>query len=114
MVERYSSRQLKWRSEMIARTESIRSVHEGSQEMYRQAIVNGDLLPSQLEQEWHISGVRTRDSHVAMNGQIQQYGTPFLSGLGNQLRFPGDPNVSAADVVNCRCALSTRITNIVI
>ncbi len=114
MVERYSARQLRWRAEMVARTEALRAVHEGSQDMYNQAIENGDLFQSQLEQEWHIAGKGTRDSHVAMSGQLRPFGVPFLSGLGNQLRFPGDPRAPAADVINCRCAVSTRITNIVL
>jgi len=112
MVDRYSERQLRWRSEMIARTEALRAVHAGSQEMYRQAILSGDLDADTLLQQWIIAGDnRVRSSHAAMSGQRRPIGEPFLSGNGNSLRFPGDPNAPASDTINCRCTLSTRITN---
>ena len=47
---------------------------------------------------------RTRDSHAKVDGEIREVDKPFSNGL----MFPGDPNGSAAEVVNCRCALLQR------
>jgi len=47
---------------------------------------------------------RTRESHVACDGEIRELDEPFSNGL----MFPGDPNGGAAEVINCRCALLQR------
>ena len=44
---------------------------------------------------------RTRESHVAVDGEIRELDEPFSNGL----MFPGDPRGGAAEVINCRCAL---------
>ena len=111
MVTRYEQRSLVMRSETIARTESLRAVHEGNDEMFRQAFESGDLKPEQLTQFWNIAGdIHVRDSHTSMDGQERAVGVPFETGAGNLLRFPGDSAAPAEEVVQCRCALSNRIT----
>lgn len=47
---------------------------------------------------------RTRDSHRHVDGEIRELDEKFSNGL----MFPGDPNGSAAEVVNCRCTSNTR------
>ena len=47
---------------------------------------------------------RTRDSHSQVDGEIRELDKPFSNGL----MFPGDPSGSAAEVINCRCALLQR------
>ena len=47
---------------------------------------------------------RTRESHIAVDGQIRELDEPFSNGL----MFPGDPSGGAAEVINCRCALLQR------
>lgn len=47
---------------------------------------------------------RTRDSHRRVDGEIRELDEKFSNGL----MFPGDPNGSAAEVVNCRCTSNTR------
>lgn len=113
MVGRYRERWLKYRSEVIGRTESMRSVHQGNNAMYEQAMAEGSLPSDGVEQSWESAlDERVRGSHATMHGQIQPFGTPFISGLGNQLLYPGDPNAPAEDVIQCRCTLGTRITTI--
>lgn len=46
----------------------------------------------------------TRESHVAVDGQIRELDEPFSNGLDR----PGDPAGAAAEVINCRCALLQR------
>lgn len=46
----------------------------------------------------------TRESHVAVDGEIRELDKSFSNGLD----YPGDPAGGAAEVVNCRCALLQR------
>ena len=46
----------------------------------------------------------TRESHVAVDGEIRELDEPFSNGL----MFPGDPSGGAAEVINCRCAYLQR------
>lgn len=110
MVGRYRDRYLKFRSEVIARTEALRSVHEGTELMFRQAIDNGMIDADSLTRTWRTaSDARVRDSHSFMNGQERPLGIPFTSGAGNSLQYPGDINAPASDTIQCRCVVSTRV-----
>lgn len=110
MVERYYQRALRYRAEVIARTEALRAVNAGSHEMYQQAVEDGTLDADLLVYTWHAgSAPRTRESHIAMRGQKRAHGQPFTSGNGYSLRYPGDPDAPASEVANCRCAVSTRV-----
>lgn len=112
MVGRYGERMLAHRAEVIARTETLSAVHAGSDELYRQAVESGDLPADGLVQEWVPAGdARTRDWHASMAGQQRLLGEPFTSGRGNSLRFPGDPNAPANEVIQCRCAITTRFND---
>ena len=44
---------------------------------------------------------RTRDTHLALNGQK----IPINKTFSNGLKYPGDPNGEPAEVYNCRCTL---------
>ena len=113
MVKRYSERMVKYRSEVIARTEALRSVHQGTEAMYEQAIQNGELKADSLSREWNTANdERVRESHASMHGQVQPFGQPFVSGAGNLLNYPGDPEAPAEEVIQCRCVVGTRITNL--
>ncbi len=51
MVQRYAERQLRYRAETIARTESIRAANQGQLEAWRQANAQG-LLDASLREHW--------------------------------------------------------------
>lgn len=115
-VDRYRENWITFRAETIARTESLRAAHAGTNEMYQQAIDDGTLAQNDLVQTWR-TGPRTgkdspRPSHAAMDGQQQPVGSDFTSGLGNALAYPGDPRAPAEDVVNCRCVISTTFGSV--
>ncbi len=111
MTDRYRTGWINLRAETIARTESLRVTHQGSQEAYRQAIANGDIEADSLTQTWNAAhDARTRSSHRAMDGQKRPIGEAFTSGDGSELLYPGDPSAPPEDTVNCRCVLSTRMT----
>jgi hypothetical protein len=111
MVERYHERWVKYRSEVIARTESLRVAHMGADEAYRQAVEQGDLDESEIERTWlHTNrGPNSRDFHEDMNGQKRKLGALFVSGNGNLLRYPGDLAAPASETIQCRCVLVTRL-----
>lgn len=110
MVGRYHDRYVKYRSEVIARTEALRAVNEANNEAFAQAVENGELQRNEIERKWDSSlDDRVRDSHSDMHGQTVGIGEPFISGLGNALMYPGDPGAPAEDIIQCRCVVTTRI-----
>ena len=62
-----------------------------------------------MKREWvSAQDDRTRDTseadHVDADGQTVGMKEPFTVS-GEKLMFPGDPSGSAANVINCRCAV---------
>lgn len=110
MTERYRERMVQFRARTIARTESLRAIHEGDEELWNQAVEAGVVNAEDIKNVWHTArDERVRSSHRAMNGQVRGLGEPFTSGRGNQLRFPGDPLAPAADTINCRCVVAREV-----
>jgi uncharacterized protein with gpF-like domain len=48
---------------------------------------------------------RTRDAHAFADGQVAAVDAPFVVD-GEQMTHPGASGASAANVVNCRCAIA--------
>lgn len=112
MTDRYRERYVKYRSEVIGRTEALRAVHQGTEEMYNQAIDDGHLDADSLRRTWVTArDERVRSSHAALNGDTNPIGEPW-QGADGTLRYPGDPEAPASETVQCRCVLSTRVTPI--
>lgn len=116
MVARYRQRYLAYRAEVISRTEALRAIHRGSEEMYLQAIESGEISASDIRRTWRTAGgvdrrgrPRTRHSHRPMNGQPRLWGESFMSGHGNALRYPGDVDAPASETIQCRCVIVTRL-----
>lgn len=55
---------------------------------------------------WSTRMINSRESHIALNGKSALQGERFP---GSVLRFPGDPDGKAADVINCHCVLEPHI-----
>ena len=109
MVGRYSERYVKYRSEVIARTESLRAVHAGNNEAYEQAIEQGELAKDQIMRTWITAGDdRVRDTHENLSG-VQAGMDQTFPAQGGPLRFPGDPAGPADETIQCRCSLATRM-----
>ncbi len=110
MVGRYRERYVAYRGRVIARTETVRAVHRGEEEMLRQLVERGLVREGSIRREWRTAAdERVRGSHRAMHGQKRPLGVPFVSGRGNRLMFPGDPAAPANDTVQCRCVLAVRV-----
>ena len=109
MVDRYRARYIKYRSEVIGRTEALRSVHQGTEEMYQQAIDLGEFRPDQITRTWVTArDERVRSSHAELGGQERPYNEGWEA-RGGLLMFPGDPNAPPSETIQCRCVLSTRV-----
>ena len=113
MVGRYRQRYVKYRAEVIGRTEALRSANQGTYEMYAQAVDSGALNPQGVVRSWLATADdRTRDTHRTMNGQRRELKEPFQSPSGALLAYPGDPAAPAAETIQCRCTVTTRIEDL--
>lgn len=109
MTARYAQNYVRYRSEVIARTESLRAVHQGVEEAYNQAIDNGLFEADQIEQKWVTArDARVRDSHRKLNGEKRPFGGTWQGDFGT-LRYPGDPAAPPAETIQCRCVVVRRI-----
>lgn len=94
-----SEKYLGHRAEVIVRTESVRAANFGVKK-------GAEAYEFETEKEWvAIRDDRTRHSHRVVDRQTREIDEPFSNGLD----FPGDPEGSAADVVNCRCAMVINV-----
>lgn len=88
-----------YRTERIARTETLGATNFSTYEVYNQNGVE--------QKEWlSTEDDRTRDDHKAENIEVKVVGVdqPFYVG-GEYLMYPGDPTASPSNVVNCRCTM---------
>ena len=110
MVRRYRERQLRFRAETVARTESLRAVHEGQELAVDQLVEGGELQQEDIQSVWFTRrDERVRGSHRTMHRQKREHGVPFTSGNGVSLRFPGDPSAPASETARCRCRVRKMI-----
>lgn len=85
----------------IAKTEGHRIQCESAYNVQVRAKQKG----ADIVKQWDSTlDSRTRESHQKLDGEIVEVNEKFSNGL----LYPGDPNGSASEVVNCRCALLQR------
>jgi SPP1 gp7 family putative phage head morphogenesis protein len=90
------------RAAAIARTETTGAFNAGHDASYHFLHQTGDITGV----EWlAVLDKDTRESHADANGQIIKVGEMFDVG-GETAQYPGDPSLSAAERVNCRCTTS--------
>jgi hypothetical protein len=80
----------------ILRTESNRAINYGG-ELAR------DKWEFKTQKRWiAVHDNRTRHAHLSADGQTVDASGFFTVG-GEQMEFPGDPEASGANTINCRC-----------
>ena len=111
MVGRYSEKMLAYRAETIARTETMRAVSQGRHLSWIQAIEQLGADQDEVTRTWLATDDdRVRDSHLDMDDQeVIGIDTPFISGDGNELLYPGDWGAPPEDSINCRCSVVIEI-----
>ena len=82
-VLRYSQRFLKKRTELIARTETMKSLNRRQEFIWQQAVAHGELNPEVTWREW----IGTPDKHscdhcLSMDGKRARINEPFQTPLG--------------------------------
>ena len=88
-----------WRAAMISRTETHGAANYGAQEAAKET----GLV---LRKEWVAAAdERTREDHVAADGQVVDMDEPFQVGP-DALMFPGDPDGPPEQTINCRCSVA--------
>lgn len=101
MVDRYSERLLRYRSETIARTETARAASAGQQELWRQAESQGLLNRARTQMRWTTArDERTCRYCAPMDGKQVPFGQSFSTLLGTSSGPPLHPS--------CRCDLTLR------
>jgi SPP1 gp7 family putative phage head morphogenesis protein len=84
----------------IAVTETHNALSWAKHESTRQI---SDELNLGLRKEWAaVEDDRTRPSHASADGQRVDMDDNFIVG-GEEMKYPGDTNASAANTINCRC-----------
>jgi HK97 family phage portal protein len=97
----FGDRKSDYQTERIARTTMTGASNAGELEAVRQV---QDELGVVMRREW-ISAMqpgRTRDAHAAAHGQQVGLNEPYVVD-GESLDFPGDPNGSPGNIINCLC-----------
>ena len=92
----------KWntRAARIARTETHRLINAGTMQAARdEQAISGETLRKSWVCTWDS---RTRDDHFRADGQVVPIDGKFMIG-GYEADYPGDPNLPAHLVINCRC-----------
>lgn len=114
MVERYRQRYHQYRADVIARTESGRTLSEANREGMRQTAEMIQLPEERIKREWiHTADHRTRGSHANMQvSTVYGLEAKYVTGLGNHLRYPSDPDAPAEDTIQCRCVEVMEIIDV--
>lgn len=114
MVAAYQRNYLRYRTEMIARTEMLSAANHAVHEAYEQATDAGDLDPEQYVRQWlTATDERVRGTHRSMHRQVRPKGEPFVTGAGYRAMYPHDPSLPARERIHCRCIVATRFRAIV-
>lgn len=91
-----------WRARVIARTEVVTASNIGQQ-------AGAEAVGMPMRKTWLATmDNRVRDRHALMNGESVGLNEDFIVG-GEMMRTPGDARASAANTVNCRCALTYEV-----
>lgn len=112
MVKRYAERMVDYRAKTIARTESMRAVSRARHTAWKIAVDQLGKSHFHVRKTWIATlDDRVRDSHADMDHQrVTGMDTPFESGDGELLLYPGDPLASAEETINCRCSVLYNIS----
>lgn len=98
LSEYFGDRKSDYQTERVARTTATSISNAGSYEAWKQSeVVKGKTWISALQPN------RTREAHAAAHGQTVGLNELFLVD-GENLMYPGDPQGSPGNIINCLCA----------
>lgn len=88
-----------WQARRIAQTETMIGLADAGDMAARS-------LDIQFRKQWAVSGLgNTRDSHLAMDGEIVDMDDPFILPEGAHMQYPHDGSMGApaGEIINCAC-----------
>lgn len=91
-----------WQAKRVAQTERTRSQSQASYQASQEASNAGITIYNR----WHCRFRNSRDAHMRRHGQYAKQGECFPDSV---MRYPGDPNGPAEEVINCYCALIPKV-----
>jgi hypothetical protein len=110
IIGRLTDNNLKLRAEMLSRTETMTALGTARESAMRQQIAAGKVAAQDVTKRWRSAGDhRVRHTHRILNGQKVGIDAVFVSPSGAHLRYPGDPNAPAAEIIGCRCWLDYKV-----
>lgn len=113
IVTAYQNRAIRWRSENIARTETLRAVQTGNFEAYQQAVESGKIAAQNVRKVWNSAhDNRVRHTHRELDGESVGLNERFVSVSGARLMYPLDATAPLSETVNCRCNLTYRVDHL--
>jgi hypothetical protein len=92
------------RAGTIARTETSSAFNYASQE------TASDVLPDGSTKVWYTTSEKPRPWHEDVDGDEVPINEPF-NVMDEDMMYPGDPNGSPENTINCLCVLSYNITS---
>lgn len=110
MVGRYRERFLQYRAEVIARTETTKVLSQARHQAIQQVMAQAGITDDRLIRIWNTNmDGRERWTHHEMNAQeVLGLDSHFTSPSGALLKYPGDPDAPADEIIQCRCVQSFR------
>lgn len=91
-----------WQAKRVAQTERTRSQSQASYQASQEASDAGVTIYNR----WHCRFINSREAHMHRHGLYAKQGECFPDSV---MRYPGDPNGSAEEVINCYCALIPKV-----
>lgn len=108
-ITQMQNRALKYRGDVIARTESINALRAGQFQAVGQAMDKGELDPQDARKSWDATGdKRTRLDHLQMEANYKS-GIPVKEAYvfpdGSKAMYAGDNSLGApaSQLIQCRC-----------
>lgn len=94
--------QSEWQARRVAQTERTRSQSQASYAASQEAADQGVTVYN----KWFCRFQNSREAHMARHGKMAKQGECFPN---SNIRFPGDPNGSAAETINCYCMIMPKV-----
>ena len=95
-------------SEVQTIAEDTKSIEENT--LSRNSVILGGIALAVMLKDVWIANLdeKTRIAHIMANGQEKNINDSFIVD-GEYLEYPGDPNGSPGNVINCRCSKVSKI-----
>jgi hypothetical protein len=113
LVTAYKTKALKYRGEMIARTEASQAFARAEYDAHIQLIEDGSIPRKYINKWWDdVGDGRTRTSHLLLGQKYNRknpipFDEPFITVFGAKMLHPGDKSLGAPpkEIIACRCRI---------